>query len=977
MFKVEQFKIEHLPELLKPSVFSQLQRFSERLREQNLSESFGGLTPEVHRQTVTTFVASDYVADQLERNPALIMELAAEDLGREYPADYMAQRLTDLVLDCDNEAELAMVLRRFRSREMVRIIWRDVNGLASYQQTVAELSAMADACIGITLTKLYQLLEPRWGVPYYPETNEIMPLVVLGMGKLGAQELNLSSDVDLMFAYQSAGETRGGSKAMDHSAYFTRLGQKLIKLLDENTKDGFVFRVDMRLRPHGNSGALALSFQAMERYYEEHGREWERYAMIKARAIGADKGDGDRLLTALRPFVFRRYIDFGVVEALRGLKKLINQEVLRRGNEDNIKIGAGGIRDIEFIAQVFQLIRGGQDHELQVRNLLQAMEVIKNLQLLPANIVDELCANYIFLRNLEHRLQALQDRQTQTLPGDEISRWRLVNGLGFADWKTLYETIANCRNQVRVHFDNLIAPPEADNDESEQDLIVGLWLEAETTDEEARQELIKLGFADAGNCWQHLQALRASRAVEVMQAVPRERLDRLMPMIIRACSQQKPADESLIRVLDLVDSVLRRSAYIALLNENPKALERLAMLFAASSWVAESITRHPILLDELLNEATLFSPPDLATLKSELQQLILRIPEDDLEQQMEALRHFQNSHVLRVAASELAGTLPLMRVSDYLTWLAETVLQAVFDIAWRQLTSKYGVPSKEDGSLCNPDFLIVGYGKLGGIELSYSSDLDLVFIHDGAANGSTKGQASIENGVFFARLGQRIIHILTSKMASGSLYETDMRLRPSGNSGLLVSSLKSFAEYQQEKAWNWEHQALIRARVVAGDADLKQRFEAVRAAILSRSRDQAQLQQDVIEMRTKMLGYLSTYKESQLNEERLTEDHEFDIKHDPGGLVDIEFLAQYWVLNFSHDYPRLAKWTDNMRVLDEVSAAKLLPEDAVLILQQAYLSYRSELHTLALQNKKGKVSADRFVTERRNVRKVWHESMGD
>ena len=800
-----------------------------------------------------------------------------------------------------------------------------------------------------------------------------MPMVVLGMGKLGACELNLSSDIDLMFAYAHEGETRGGRRSLAHRDFFTRLGQKLIKALDENTVDGFVFRVDMRLRPYGSSGALALNFRAMESYYEEQGREWERYAMIKARAIGSDNGDGDELLRRLRPFVYRRYVDFGVIESLRELKKLINQEVLRKGNEDNVKTGAGGIREVEFIAQVFQLIRGGQDVALQQRNLMQVMGIIRDLELLPAAVIQSLCDDYVLLRNVEHRIQALQDRQTQLLPTDPLQQARIAVGMGYADWAGFYQVLGQARQRVRSHFDALIAAPQDQDEVVVRDQAVALWM-TEQSGAEGQEDLQALGFRALESSWHLLHEFRTSRQVTHQQAVGRERLDKLMPMLINACAQQADPDLTLQRVLRLVEAILRRSAYIALLVENPHSLERLAMLFAASPWVADTIARYPMLLDTLLNEATLLNPLDVDTLKNELRQVLLRIPEDDLERQMDALRQFKHSHVLRVAASEIAETLPLMKVSDYLTWLAETLLQAVLELAWHQMVDKYGRPTRADGTPCEQDFIIVGYGKVGGIELSYSSDLDLVFIHDADSSGVTDGDKSIDNNVFFARLGQRIIHILTSKMASGELYETDMRLRPSGNSGLLVSSLKAFQDYQENNAWNWEHQALVRARVVAGCPRLARRFAEVREAVLSRPRDEAQLRQEVVAMREKMLGHLSTYKELELNEARLAADCSFDLKQDPGGIVDIEFLAQYLVLRWSAQKPAMTRWTDNMRILDSALEQAILSAEQVTALQNAYLLYRSQTHALALQHGSGKVSAEQFVEQRRQVREIWRKT---
>jgi len=967
------FTLERFPEPVQPLLQTQLQRLQEALAEAELPP-LQQLDATLCRELEDCLLASDYVAEQLIRHPEMLSALVASgELHQSFSAHHYQSSLSERLANVADEPALGKALRLFRRWHMVRIIWRDSTGLANYQETVADLSQLADACIAGALQILYDLMAPQFGIPYYPKSDQVMPMVVLGMGKLGARELNLSSDIDLIFAYGAEGETRGSGRALAHRDYFMRLGQKLIKALDENTVDGFVFRVDMRLRPYGASGALALNFRAMEGYYEEQGREWERYAMIKARAIGRDDGAGDVLLQRLKPFVYRRYVDFGVIESLRELKKLINQEVLRRGNEDNVKTGAGGIREVEFIAQVFQLIRGGQDVELQQRNLLQVMGIIRDLGLLPAAVVRELCDDYVFLRNVEHRIQALQDRQTQLLPADPLQQARIACGLEFDDWAAFYQALSAARQRVRSHFDNLIAAPKDQEEVVVRDQAASLWL-GQQDDEAGREDLQQLGFARVEDSCNLLREFRDSRHVLHLQAIGRERLDRMMPLLINACALQADPDLTLARVLPLVESILRRSAYIALLVENPRALERLAMLCAASPWVAETIARYPMLLDTLLNEATLLQPLDVDTLRDELRQVLLRIPEDDLERQMDALRQFKHAHVLRVAASEIAGTLPLMKVSDYLTWLAETLLEAVLELSWRQMVEKYGRPARLDGSPCEMDFIIVGYGKVGGIELSYSSDLDLVFIHDADTNGETDGEKSIDNSVFLARFGQRIIHILTSRMASGELYQADLRLRPSGNAGLLVSSLKAFEEYQQDKAWNWEHQALVRARVVAGCPALAQRFQQVRDGILGKPREASVLQQEVVEMREKMLGHLSTYKELELNPDRLGADSEFDLKHDPGGIVDIEFLTQYLVLRWARERPILTRWTDNMRILDSVREAGLLSSDEVAALQNAYLLYRSQNHSLALQNQSGKVSADQFMDERRLVREIWRKT---
>ncbi|MBV1919942.1 MAG: bifunctional [glutamate--ammonia ligase]-adenylyl-L-tyrosine phosphorylase/[glutamate--ammonia-ligase] adenylyltransferase, partial [Pseudomonadales bacterium] len=797
-----------------------------------------------------------------------------------------------------------------------------------------------------------------------------MKMVVLGMGKLGAFELNLSSDIDLMFVYPQEGETQGGKRSLSHREFFTRLGQKLIKALDETTAEGFVFRVDMRLRPYGSTGALALSFDGMEAYYEEQGREWERYAMIKARAMG--DGDGEELMVRLRPFVYRRYIDFGVIESLRDMKGMINREVSRRGVSENVKTGPGGIREIEFIGQAFQLIRGGQDTELQERGLLKVLKMTAGMGLMPEQAVVELSQAYVYLREVEHRIQALQDRQTQVLPDDALQQARIAWGMHKKNWEEFKPELDQCREMVQQHFDRVISPEDASQEGAEIDDVVALWncVEGEDVEENA-VILTSLGFGDADDALRELKNLKISKGVQQLQEVPRQRLDRLMPLVIAVSSEQECSLLTLERIVVLVGAILRRSAYMALLVENTEALKHLATLCGASAWAADIIQRYPILLDELINPNTLYCPPTLEELKDDLRQQMLRIPEDDAEREMECLRQFKHAHLLRVAASDITGTLPIMKVSDYLTWIAETLMQQVLTIAWKQTVDKYGTPQRVDGTLCDPDFIIVGYGKAGGIELSYGSDLDLVFIHDAPSNQSTNGERSVDNSVFYARLGQRIIHIVSTRTASGMLYETDMRLRPSGNSGLLVSSLNAFVQYQDEKAWTWEHQALVRARVVAGCSALAERFEQERQNILKNAASNTKLAAEVVEMRTKMRDHLASNSSASVTEEMTQKGQHFDLKQDSGGIVDIEFLVQYCVLHWGAEYPELLRWTDNVRILDTLETLDLMDSNDVLMLEEAYLAYRHATHRKALQNEKNMVPGSEFFTYRMAVRALW------
>ena len=912
---------------------------------------------------------SDFVAEQIARDPEAFLELAdSGELERALAPGELREQVAAVRAGCDEENELGRRLRRYRNRQQLRIIWRDLTRQADLEETCRDLSDLADACVDLAYQWLYPRHCEQFGTPIGRRSGQPQHLVVLGMGKLGAFELNLSSDIDLIFGYPEGGETEGVRRPLDNQEFFTRLGQRLIKALDAITVDGFVFRVDMRLRPYGSSGPLVYSFNALEQYYQDQGRDWERYAMIKARVVGGDQAAGRQLLAMLRPFVYRRYLDFSAIEALRAMKLLIQQEVRRKGMADNIKLGAGGIREVEFIAQAFQLIHGGRDLSLQQRPLLKVLATLEGQGYLPPAVVAELRDGYRFLRYVEHALQAIADRQTQMLPDDAQDRARVACIMGFADWDGFLERLNHWRSRVDWHFRQVIADPDEEEGAGEGTCIGAEWLPLweEALDEEAAcRQLADAGFAEPLVAWRRLADLRHGSQVRAIQRIGRERLDVFMPRLLAQAVEQDDPDLVLERVLPLVEAVARRSAYLVLLTENPGALQRLLVLCAASPWIAEQIARFPLLLDELLNEGRLFKPPQAPELAAELRERLTRIPEDDLEQQMEALRHFKLAHSLRVAASEIAGTLPLMKVSDYLTWLAEAILDQVLALAWRQMVSRYGTPRRSDGSLCDPDFIIVGYGKVGGIELGHGSDLDLVFIHDGDPQAETDGAKPIDGAQFFTRLGQRIIHLLTTQTTSGQLYEVDMRLRPSGASGLLVSSLGAFERYQRHEAWTWEHQALIRARVLVGSPRVGAAFEQVRAAVLGQPRDLARLRAEVSEMRAKMrdnLGTRLTAAGTAAN--AFDAEVPFDLKQDAGGIVDIEFMVQYAALAWSHQYPQLLRWTDNIRILDELGAAGLLPEADARLLQEVYKAYRSAAHRLALQKQPGVVSGDQFHAER-------------
>ncbi len=897
---------------------------------------------------------SPFVAETLALEPdfltrllnsgQLLRSLEEDELQRELAAELAPEGV-----------ELGAVLRRFRNRHMLRILWRDFCRLAPTLETTRDTSMLAEACIQLALAHCREGLEQRFGTPRGRDSGAAQELIVLAMGKLGARELNVSSDIDLVFAYPEAGATDGERRSISNDEFFTKLGQALINALDQVTAEGFVFRVDMRLRPYGESGALVHNFNALEDYYQEQGRDWERYALIKARAVTGDPARAAELGEMLRPFIYRRYVDFGVIDSLRGMKQMISSEVRRRGLDDNVKLGHGGIREVEFIGQCFQLIRGGRDRGLQQRELLPVLEECAQLGCLPAAVVAQLRDAYLFLRDSEHAIQGYRDQQTQALPREALPQAALARVMACTDWEDYLTELAAHRERVAGHFRDLIADPEeqavADSPRGE------LWGE----DLDAAQ-LESLGFARADECLEALQSLRDSRRVVALQAQGKARLEEFMPQLILACAESRDPDTALQRILPLVEAVVRRSAYLALLLENPAALAELVTLCQASPWIAAQLASHPVLLDELLDRASLYTAPEKALLQDELRQQVARLPMDDLEAQMDALRYYKSAQLLRVAASELGGYLPLMQVSDKLSWIAEVILEQVLALAWHDLAARYGEPARQGTGY---GFAVFAYGKLGGIELSYSSDLDLVFIYDAEATGATDGKRSIDNTVFYTRLGQRMIHILETRMALGDLYEVDVRLRPSGDSGMLVASTRGFATYQRESAWTWEHQALVRARWVAGDPAVGESVYRVREEVLCQQREPEALAREVVAMRRRMREHLLPRDTA--------EAAEFHLKQGRGGIVDIEFMVQYAVLAWSHRVPGLVQWSDNIRILEILGREGLFAQAESDALIAAYLAYRSAAHELALQQQPDTVPADSYREHREAVRSKWEQ----
>ncbi|PFG45282.1 glutamate-ammonia-ligase adenylyltransferase [Vibrio sp. ES.051] len=901
---------------------------------------------------------SQFITEAIHRDEVLARELPAM-LAESSRQESYRSRLAARLSDCQDEVAGHRVLRQFRNREMVYIAWKDFMHTWTLEESLSHLSQLAEAMIFETYQWQYQACCKEWGTPTNAE-GEAQPMLVIGMGKLGGGELNFSSDIDLIFTYPENGETQGARRSIANAQFFTRLGQRIIKALDQQTFDGFCYRVDMRLRPFGESGPLVMSYAALEDYYQEQGRDWERYAMIKARVMGCEMySQYQELRQMLRPFVFRRYIDFSAIQSLRRMKLMIRSEVRRRGLSNNIKLGAGGIREIEFIAQVFQLIRGGREPCLRNRGLLETLQGIEELALLPPQDVSDLEAAYKYLRQLENLLQAMADKQTQTLPDGETERLKLATAMRLESWEQLIEQTQQHMENVHQVFESLIGDDEEDESTTVARHFHELWDMAKKQDvlEHILQHDIQVD--DFVLCAKTIIHFKADLAKKTLGPRGREVLNRLMPKVFDAVFAHSDAQFGLPRVLHLLHNICTRTTYLELLDEHPAALVQLVRLCTSSPMISEQLSRYPILLDELIDPAQLYNPIPLDSYRTELRDYLARIPEDDMEQQMEALRQFKQICILRIAAADIAGVLSVMKVSDHLTYLAEAIVDAVVGQAWLQVSEKYGEPThvqEREGK----GFAVVGYGKVGGWELGYNSDLDIVFLHDCPVNVCTDGKKEIDGRQFYLRLAQRIIHIFSTRTASGILYEVDTRLRPSGISGLLVSPTDAFEDYQHQEAWTWEHQALVRARMIYGDEPLAIAFHNTRHDVLCKQRDQVRLKNNVVKMREKMRGHLGGKKPGR-----------FMLKQDIGGITDIEFLAQYLVLNYSHDKPKLTRWCDNVRIFETLIAQNVMDEEQAMQLIRAYTSMRNEIHRRNLLNLDADVVEDKFVAEREWVKHAW------
>ena len=826
---------------------------------------------------------SRFAARLIGAHPELAAEIAAGAAA--FTRDEMAAALAGAA--SDDEPALRRRLRRLRTRVVLREMARDLAGVASLGEVCGAMSELAELSIAAALDWLHA-----------PD------LVVVAMGKLGGRELNVSSDIDLVLLHPDAAR----AQALERS------GRGLVRLLADSTEDGFVFRVDLRLRPYGESGPLVCSFDFLESYFVAHGREWERYAWIKARPLS---GSADAAFAAIvQPFVFRKYLDYATLAAMRGLHAEVRRDVERRERADDVKLGPGGIREIEFIAQALQLVRGGREPELRAKPTLQVLDLLSGRNLIPQAAAGELAGAYVFLRRIEHCLQYLDDAQRHELPHEDEDRRRVARMMRFTDWPAFAGELAVHRANVTRHFENVFAERGTEHGD-------------EPWPEHTR-----------------LAALRASQRYALLPADSRRRLDRVIPALGRAAAATADPSTTLARGVDLIEAIASRAAYLALLAEHPEALERVARILAASSWAAEFVARHPLLLDELLDDRLLYAAPDLDALARTLRSQ-LAAHAGDTERRLNLLREAHQAQVFRLLAQDLAGLLSVERLADHLSALADLMLQVTLECAWQELPRRH-LPGA-------PRFAVIAYGKLGGKELGYASDLDIIFLYDDPAE---------QAGDVYARLAQRLNRWLTSRTPSGVLFETDLELRPSGASGLLVSTVEAFARYQEESAWVWEHQALTRARYCAGDRSVGAAFEVIRERILTRKRDEQPLAREIAAMRDKLHA-------AHPNPSAL-----FDLKHDRGGMIDIEFVVQHLVLAHASRNPALTGNLGNIALLGMAGELGLLDRGLAARGQAAYREYRRRQHALRLNGAAyARVPRDEVATHIDAVQRLWEAAI--
>ncbi len=941
---------------------NRIEAINESLKKQSIRIDF---SPALKSDFIRAIFFSEYIASCLTRNPFILKDLIeSRDFEKSYSEHTCAAKLEKMISKDMDTARIRAILLQTKLYETIRIAWRDLTGRAPLEETLRDLSCLADAVVARAMDSIYDSLCSLHGLPVDSEGN-FQRLIVLGMGKLGAGELNFSSDIDLIFVYPREGFTNGESM-ISNEEFFIKACRMFLKLFSSGSHENSLYRIDTRLRPFGDGGPLVMSSVSFEEYYQAQGREWERYAMIKARPVAGDIEAGFRLLKNLNSFIYRRYFDYGSFDSFRDMKNRIMLQVTHKKLKHNIKLGAGGIREIEFFGQLFQLIRGGVEPKFQERSILKVLELLETHQCINGETKNDLKNAYCFLRMVENRLQAYADLQTHDIPEKEGHQKILALSMGYGEWEEFAKDLNLHMQRVHHHFNQLLLTEEEEKPDTSSQALKELWININDPQFAADAVAIQ-GFKDPDRVLGILRSLEEHPNTRQLTTNGRKKLARLIPVMVRKIGAQDDPEAILMKLIDLIITIERRTCYLSLLIENKSALENLITLAKKSPWIIRFLSKHPALLDELMHPSTLYCPPGKKALENEMERRMAGIPSGEIEFLLEEVCIFRQVNMLRVSAADVSGNYPLMKVSDHLTYIAEIVLNRALQIAWDIVAQKYGIPDTVSGQrLDDCGFAIIAYGKVGGLEMGYKSDLDIVFLHRGEA-GVTKGQPkSIDTLRFYSNLGQRIINALTVHTPAGTLYGADMRLRPGGASGMIVSHIDAFEEYLKKQAWTWEHQALIRARCVAGDKTLGSRFEEIRKSVLIKKREADLLKKEVGEMREKTReDHLKASKDL------------FDLKQSRGGMVDIEFLVQYLILKNAHDFPDLTLWTDNMRLLESLNAEEIITDCETERLQNAYLSIRKSIHSLNLQEKSLEIPASFFPEIRKQVMEIYDKYLGN
>lgn len=919
------------------------------------------------------WVGSKWFAGQCSKYPSWLESIVAEHQSLCTTSRYHKRWRVHLgrmgLNKIDDEAQLMHATRLFRHYEIARIIYKDFNRVATTQAVCSEISALAECLIQVTLDWHYRKLSAEFGTPIDQQGKQ-QRLGVIGMGKIGGAELNLSSDIDLIFVFPEAGEVRPHKSRvqlpMDNQQFFEKHAQAIINTMSAQTADGSVWKIDTRLRPYGEDGLLVHNHRSMELYYETQGREWERFAMCRARAVAGDKQGTQSLIARLRPFVFRRYLDFNALRSLTELRQNINAQMQPEEAKTNIKLGSGGIREAEFCIQLFQLVYGGKQISLRNPSIFKTLKQLVIHKHLRPQQQDVLEQAYCFLRNTEHALQAYDNRQTHTLPSTPQERGALTVAMHCSSWLEFKRKLRHHRQIVQALFEELTLPAHS-TDHAQDRRWQQLWQHPQSAathayfsehNAETTQALIA-----------QLVSFRNQRALSRLDASEQMRLDRFMPRLLEQLLNSNAVESTIDHCFNLVYTILKRSNYLVLLEQNPRVLARVVDLCARSPWLSRHLIEQPMLLDQLLDTRTLYQVPSADTMRTQLQDHISTLSAehgaDRSDTLMTALKQFHKSQLLRISIQDLDHLLSLNELSEQLSAVAETTLDSILKLSIEEMIHRFGVPESGTGERGSDAqdccFCIIAYGKLGGAQMSYSSDLDLVFLYDAPAQGLTRGKSPVENVVFYTRLSQRILSYLNNS----GIYKTDIRLRPSGYAGVLVSTYDAFWQYQQQQAWTWEHQALISARATSGHPQLRQKFEELRRLILSMQRTTEEVRDKILAMRHKM------------DTEMVKRNADFRhlIKHAPGGMIDIEFITQYLVLSHAHRYPELlvARSTDSL--LERIAKCGLLSGTHSASLQRVYSAFTATVNHHALCGNSA-LSADQIAHYQTKVRTIWKAVLG-